>query len=69
MLVHQCHSSIIPSGFRVRLGLGVEKWSRLHFWIKMLFQGQQYIDPGTNLTLQNHDVHMYNRVNTVVNTV
>ncbi len=27
----------------LRLGLGVGKWSRLHFWIKMLFQGQQYM--------------------------
>ncbi len=45
VLVHQCHSSIISSEFRdyswLRLGLGVEIWSRLNFWIKMLFQGQQ----------------------------
>ncbi len=27
----------------LRLGLGVGKWSRLNFWIKMLFQGQQYM--------------------------
>ncbi len=52
MLVHQCHSSVISSDFRiyswVRLGLGVGKWSRLHFWIKMLFQGQQ------NMLTQEH---------------
>ncbi len=47
LLVHQCYSSIISSDFRdyswVRLGLGVGKLSRLHFFIKMLFQGQQYM--------------------------
>ncbi len=48
MLVQQCHSSIISYDFRdyswLRLGLGVGKWSRLHFFlIKMLFQGQQYM--------------------------
>ncbi len=47
VLVYQCHSSIISSDFGdysyLRLGLGVGKWSILHFWIKMLFQGQQYI--------------------------
>ncbi len=25
------------------LGLGVVKCSRLHFWIKILFQGQKYM--------------------------
>jgi len=47
LLVHQCHSSIISSGFRdyscLRLGLGVGKWSRLNVCIKMLLQGQQYM--------------------------
>ncbi len=45
MLVQQCHSSMISYDFRDYswLGLGVGKWSRLHFWIKMLFQGQQYM--------------------------
>ncbi len=49
VLVHLCHSSIIFSDFRdfswlrLGLGVGVGKWSRLHFWIKMLFQGQQYM--------------------------
>ncbi len=47
MLVQQCHSSIISYDFMdyswLRLGLGVGKWSRLYFWIKMLFQGQQYM--------------------------
>ncbi len=45
LLVHQCHSSIISSDLRdylwLRLGLGVGKWSRFNFLIKMLFQGQQ----------------------------
>ncbi len=54
-----CHSSIISSNFWdyswVRLGLGVEKWSRFNFWINILFQGQQYVDPGTHLTRQNQD--------------
>ncbi len=35
LLVHQCHSSIISPDFRdyswLRLGVGVGKWSRLHF--------------------------------------
>ncbi len=38
---------LISSDFRdyswVRLGLGVGKWSRYNFWIKMLFQGQQFL--------------------------
>ncbi len=42
-----CHSSIISSDFRdcswLSLGLAVGKLSRLHFWIKMLFQGQKYM--------------------------
>ncbi len=64
MLVHQCHSSIISSDFRyyswLMLGLGVGKWSRLHFWIEMLSQGQQN-DPGTHLTQQNQDVLQLHR--------
>ncbi len=78
MLVHQCHSSIISSDFRdyswLRLGLGVGKCSRLDFWIKMLFQGQQnmFTKYGTHLTQKKsgcaaHQLRNFNLILTLVN--
>ncbi len=42
----------------VRLDLGVGKWSRLNFWIKIVVPGStKFVDLATHLTQQNQSIY------------